>query len=234
MTHSHSGSSCYNVETSNPAAQHTAFAQRSDSAQPSGSTLYNVQSSNPTVQQTAFDQRSDSQPSGSGFSNTNAPSRSTFCTSCNVQTGNLIAHQRTQKHKANNCLQADIDGVYQLQTVMKNRISSYRIPSTSDSIDYEEFLSSIECKIRQILQSHLDKFRTIKVNMELYGMYFLATSDEYSTKSFNSKNEIVTLSTQLEDLILHFQDVLVTKAKEFNENKSGKLNLSHCKFDLFR
>lgn len=145
-----------------------------------------------------------------------------YCAVCNLHVQNFYAHQRTDSHKSKSCLQSDIEGVLKVHSTFKNRIASYRIPATDHLIDYEEFLSSVKCKVQQVLQRHLHNFKAVKVNMEVFGLYYLASSDEYSVKSFNSRDEILTLATNIDTLYDHFQDALVTKAKEFNENKSGR------------
>ena len=50
---------------------------------------------------------------------------------------------------------------------------------------------------------------------------YLKTTEEFSIRSFNTKNEVITVDTDLAELYKSVEEVLITKAQEFNESKSG-------------
>ena len=182
----------------------------------------------PKLQQTTS-RRIVNQPTSAtqiAVENEPGPSKTTKCNTCNVyiQENKLAAHWRSQHHKRSTCQPSSIDGVYQMETAFKSRIASFRIPTTYHCIDYNEFLTSIENLVHRIIQLHLQRHLAVKANMELFGNYFLKTTGEFSVKSFNTKYEVVTSSTNLQNLYSSFVETLVNKAKDFNENKSGELH----------
>lgn len=149
----------------------------------------------------------------------------TNCSTCQVDipTKSYFAHLRSNQHKAKCCQSIDMKGVMLLNTAFRGRIASYRIPAEHQTIDYEAFLRENEEKVYKIINMNIIKHGSVKVNVELFGKYFLKTSGEYSIKSFNTKNEIATIATNLETLYSTFTEAALTKARDFNENKSGNL-----------
>lgn len=83
-------------------------------------------------------------------------------------------------------------------------------------------MNDIRPKFHQLIQEHLDKLITIKVNTELFGNYFLQTKDITDIKSFRTKNVVITKSMDLEQYYEDLIQVLNEKLTEFLERDSGK------------
>lgn len=135
----------------------------------------------------------------------------------------LIAHQRSNQHKTNAASVSSYDGVYHLSSAFKNRINSFQIPVTYQTVNYGQFLENVRAKFVRIIEDSILLHKTIKINMEMFGNYFLKRTGEFSVKSFNTKYEVVTVGSNLQDLFTSMKEILLTKAQDFNENKSGKL-----------
>lgn len=146
-----------------------------------------------------------------------------FCTVCKVTypSRSYFQHLRSNIHKSNCCQQTAVDGVLSIETTFRGRISTYRLPAADQSVDYGQFLTTIQDKVLQLVASNVSTNGAVKMHIELFGNYYLKTSGEYSVKSFNTKNEIVTVATDLNQLYQSFVERVLTKAREFNENKSG-------------
>lgn len=74
-----------------------------------------------------------------------------------------------------------------------------------------------------MIEDSIVQHKTVKMNLEMFGNYFLKTTGEFSVKSFNTKYEVVTVGSNLQELYTAMKEILLTKAQDFNENKSGKL-----------
>lgn len=135
----------------------------------------------------------------------------------------LIPHQRSNQHKSNSLNPCHYDGVFRMSSAFTNRITSFQIPTTHQTVDYHEFLSDVKPKALQIIEDSLFQHKALKISFELFGNYYLKTTGEFSIKSFNTKHEIVTVASDLNHLYAAIAEILVTKAQEFNENKSGML-----------
>lgn len=140
-----------------------------------------------------------------------------------------FAHQLSENHKAKCCKPLDVDNVFIVDTAFNNRIATYRLPISYQTLNYETFLEDVRPKVMQLIESSICQHRLIKVNFEIYGNYFLQRTGEYSIKSFNTKQEVVTTGSKLDDIYNHFTETMITKTKEFNENKSGKIVKKKCK-----
>lgn len=113
------------------------------------------------------------------------------------------------------------DGVVTVQTAFQSRIASYRVGSANYHIIVEEFMSEIKNKVLALLQRKVLDFRSVKVNVELFGYFVLESQDLSEMKSFNTRNEIVTEGTDLDELYDNFSGVLDEKVSEFQERESG-------------
>lgn len=146
------------------------------------------------------------------------------CTSCQITipSRSFIQHHRSNVHKSNCCDPVEVDGVFSIETAFKSRIASYRIPALHQTLDYGMFMNEIKEKVLQLVTSSIYKHGSIKINVELFGYYYLKSSGEFSIKSFNTRNEIITVATNLDQKYDSLKDIVLNKAQEFNENKSGK------------
>lgn len=133
----------------------------------------------------------------------------------------LVSHQRSNKHKTNSVRKCAYEGVLQVATAFKNRIGSFQFPAQYQTVDYAKFLDNIKPNVFGVIEDYILQHKTLKINFEMFGNYYLKTSGEFSIKSFNTKYEVVTVSTDLAQLYKTFEEILITKTQDFNENKSG-------------
>lgn len=83
-------------------------------------------------------------------------------------------------------------------------------------------MNDIKNKVVELVKKEVGKLLSIKINFELYGYYVIEDKDLHDVKSFNTKNEIVTSSTNISQLYDDFTAILDQKASEFQERDSGK------------
>lgn len=145
------------------------------------------------------------------------------CSHCNLHIAPemLLSHRRSNLHKSKSLQSSSYDGVFLLHSAFKGRIDSFQVPATRQTVDYNAFLDEVKEKVLRIIEDSIIKHKTLKINFELFGNYYLKSTGEFSVKSFNTKNEVVTVATNLGEFYNSMTEILITKAQEFNENKSG-------------
>lgn len=143
---------------------------------------------------------------------------------CNVEfpRSSHSGHLRSSKHKAN--IRADRldDDVTILRCAFKNRMVSYRVCAKNHHVLVDDFMSEIKNKVLELIRSGVSKFTAIKLNVELFGSYILETQDMRDVKSFNTKNVVVTVGTDVDQVYNDFTESLDGKVSEFQERESGK------------
>lgn len=83
-------------------------------------------------------------------------------------------------------------------------------------------MNEVKQKVIELISKNVTKFTSIKVNLELFGSYILESQQIRDVKSFNTKNVIVTLGTNINEVLEDFTDIIDGKVSEFQERKSGK------------
>lgn len=106
-----------------------------------------------------------------------------------------------------------------LSQAFKNRIASYRIDA--DGIDPAEFLQRTTPKIIHLIESTIDKHGSLKMNLELFGLYTLPSKDNRQIKSFITPNSIITITSDFESIYKHMCAEILDKMKQFEEADSG-------------
>ncbi|XP_074041969.1 uncharacterized protein [Leptinotarsa decemlineata] len=129
-------------------------------------------------------------------------------------------HRRTLQHRTNACIQYG-DGVKIIRTAFKCRIVSYRVDSQNHHIDYPTFFNELKQKVFKLLEEVLVIHKSVKVNMEVFGRYYLQTKENLEVKSFNSPNQVVDQSNDLNVIYNIFIDALTAQAMEFQHRDSG-------------
>ncbi|XP_072389408.1 uncharacterized protein [Diabrotica undecimpunctata] len=114
-----------------------------------------------------------------------------------------------------------IDGtVSKLTHAFKNRIASYRFNSDK-KLDYYRFLEDVKPKVLSILSEYLHQHNTIKVNFEIFAIYLKPDTNLSDIKSMNTRNKIISISTELDEAFADFKEALMTQASEFQEKDSN-------------
>lgn len=98
-------------------------------------------------------------------------------------------------------------------------------------IAIEDFMSDNYCSISTLLVKKLQEHISLKVNMELFAYYVIESKKLRELKSFQTAFEVVTRSTNLEDLITDFMENIKQKMLDFTERDSG--NFFFLAFYLF-
>lgn len=124
------------------------------------------------------------------------------------------------------------DGVELISSAFKRRISTYRFSIKKHLINHEQFFSEIKEKVQSIISIYLNKFRNLKINFELFGTYVIPEKEVMDLKSFNTKNRVLTISTNLEEIYRDFIEEIVKKSSSLQEKDSG--NLLFVSFILLR
>lgn len=150
--------------------------------------------------------------------------RSVRCIVCekDIQSTSFAAHLRSSAHKTNLRIDDLGDNVIVLKCAFKTRIVSYRVSSPNHHVLVKDFMNEVKQKVTDLISKNVVKFTSVKVNVELYGTYILEAKQLRDVKSFNTKNVVVTLGTDIDEIIGEFADVIDGKVSEFQERESGK------------
>lgn len=162
-----------------------------------------------------------------------------FCLDCNIPISKQCYryHLRTNIHKKNCLLKTSFNNIFIIATAFKERIITYRInPSCKDSSDMtpEYFLNDIVEDVKKLLNMCLLKHGSLKLSFELFANFKLPTSDETHMKSFNTKYVTVFKNTDLNNLYLETQNILINKLSEFQHCESGWYfnSISHLEINV--
>jgi hypothetical protein len=149
------------------------------------------------------------------------------CDLCNVTVAanRMSAHQRTAQHRNKACTPLS-DGVSLIQSAFRCRIQSYRVTSNATHISYALFFEEIKAKVIRLIGEMLKIHGVIKMNMELFGLYQLPTTEEFSDKSFNTTNRVVDPASNLEEIYDSLVEAMIAQTTEFQEKDSGKFKYS--------
>jgi hypothetical protein len=145
-----------------------------------------------------------------------------YCGECNEEIPFHLfnSHKRSERHKLNCCVNLE-PNVKLVRTGFKGRIATYRLSTDLHHTKPELFLAELESKIITILHDALLKHSSIKVNLELFGQYLLASKNVKEMKSFNSRYQVISKNTDLSKLFENYKKVLTKKASDFEEKESG-------------
>lgn len=148
------------------------------------------------------------------------------CSSCNLTIPKKFyyAHLQSRNHKDRSSINTLDPGVQILDCAFKNRIITYRISPTRSHDNFNEFFEEIKQKVIRLVNNEIDKHRSIKLNLVLYCSFILETQEIKENKSFNTKNKILTISSDVSKSYEEFKDELSTQATEFEATGSGKYN----------
>ena len=75
--------------------------------------------------------------------------------------------------------------------------------------------------VLDLLGNEILKHGQVKVNFELFGLYFLPSQDIRDIKSFLTNNSVMYASSNLSDIYINFTNIIDRKASQFLERDSG-------------
>lgn len=134
------------------------------------------------------------------------------------------AHLRTNKHKSLTSVLYRSNNIEIIKTAFKSRIQSFKIKNLNENeIIFDNFFKMIKDSIMILIEEHVKIHTAVKVNIELFCMYELCKNEEIKTdiKSFNTKYEIISQSTSIDENCAKWFNTIKTKSDEFNEQESG-------------
>lgn len=147
-----------------------------------------------------------------------------YCSSCdeNVPSGAFTGHARSRKH-TNNVSEHETfgEGIKLIQSAFKSRLASYRLTPSQSFIDVESFMTNLKEKILQLVEQQCKRYRSVKLNCELFGLFYLDSKEVSDIKSFNTKNQVITVGTDLYEIFDVLTGNFNQKVSEFQERDSG-------------
>jgi hypothetical protein len=146
------------------------------------------------------------------------------CATCDIQipAATLHSHRKSAQHKNKSLKKLEEDGVHQIATAFESNVTSYRITGERTCVDLNEFIEEIREKMINLIHENVEKHTTVKLNLELFGLYTLESQNLFDVKSFNTRNIIITLGSNWSNIIDDFKGVIENKMSEFLEKDSGK------------
>lgn len=152
------------------------------------------------------------------------PTKIWLCSICNkeVQANHITSHCNSNEHKTK-ALRVDDDCIEIIETAFKNRIISFRFMAhDNESLSYSQFLSNKQKLMVDQIKKILHDCNSIKINLQTFGLYILPKKDaKEEVKSFNTRNQVVSNATDLNELLRQFFDKIGQKTQEFCERESG-------------
>lgn len=147
-----------------------------------------------------------------------------YCSSCDLEFDTTLwnSHLKSNRHKAN-CCQTFEDGVEIINSAFKRRIISYKVSSRRFHISIKNFQEEIKTKTLRLIQCELTKHISVKVSFELFSLYFSPVTTTEEIKSQNTRFQVVSQTSNLEELYENLFEIIDGKADEFAERDSGKI-----------
>lgn len=169
-----------------------------------------------------------------------APNDTIHCDSCkmNVMKRFYTAHLKTNKHKSLSSVMYRSNNIELIKSAFKSRIQSFKIINLNKKeLIFLEFFNKIKKALIVLIEEHIKVYTTIKVNIELFGLYVLKKTEdviETDIKSFNTKYKVITQSINLNEFLNTWFEVIKTKSEEFNEQNSGwsLLEILHLEINI--
>lgn len=162
-----------------------------------------------------------------------------FCDVCKIDVRKRYynAHLKTNGHKLLSSVLYQSNNIQVIKTAFKNRIKTFKIINLNkDELIFDEFFKIIKISIRTLIEEHVKLHTTVKVNIELFGLYELIKQDviDSDIKSFNTKSEIINVSTDLNETMNTWFEIIKNKSEEFNEQNSGwsLLEILHVEINI--
>jgi hypothetical protein len=137
------------------------------------------------------------------------------CKDCNswYNKNNLSSHLRSLNHKSA-IGNEHSDNVKIITTAFKSRIISFMLLPNKVHVDISDFFDEVKDNFVKVLTEQITSHQVLKVNVELFGQYISQVDETINTKSFNTQNKVITVSTNLNEIYNNFS--VGNKRKSFN------------------
>lgn len=113
------------------------------------------------------------------------------------------------------------EGVEKINSAFRFRICTFRFSSDQHFLDHNDFFQEIKCKVQTIIEYYLQKFKTLKINCQLFANYVKQDTEIIDTKSFNTRNRIITEADNWNENYGEFVTEILERADSFQEKDSG-------------
>ncbi|CAH2019869.1 unnamed protein product [Acanthoscelides obtectus] len=196
--------------------------QRVEASITQTTTGLNTRRLDPSTANVAIPGPSRMSPTTSNDSQTSAESRTIRCDSCNceVPRNAHAAHLKSIKHKAHLWTPLH-NNVSVCRSAFRGRIVSYQITASIDTLNVTEYMNNLEHDSINVIENELHKQTTLKINMELFGLYILPAKSRREVKSHNTNNVIITQSSNLKAIYHDLESKIEQKSEDFAEKDSG-------------
>src|SRR3978361_159471 len=145
-----------------------------------------------------------------------------YCSPCQeyLPASTYSGHLRSARHKSHFWVPL-IQNVEVCRSAFRGRIVSYKANSEQSHLSVFDFMDEVRASVIDLLGNEVKKHGQVKVNFELFGLYFLPSQDLRDIKSFLTRNSVLYASTNLSDIYNSFTQNLDVKASNFLERDSG-------------
>ena len=145
-----------------------------------------------------------------------------YCKVCGVTVNarGYAGHCNSLKHK-NNCLEVFCDNVHLIQSAFKGRIRLYRLMPTVATNNLDEFKQNTRDICLSLIGDVLKEHDRLKVNFELFGLYYLQSKKLHEIKSFNCKAISIFSSEDIPSVWQRSLSTIEDKMEQFSERDSG-------------
>lgn len=108
-----------------------------------------------------------------------------------------------------------------INSAFKERIISYKLTVPGIHINVQDFCNQLFPNIKKVLDMELNKHQCLKINMELFGLYYNPTTDVHTIKSFNTPYRIFCYGSEVFIECSEMFEIMDRKADELVERDSG-------------
>jgi hypothetical protein len=158
-----------------------------------------------------------------------------FCSNCStsIEKRKWIGHLRSNVHKKN-CSEEYMKDVYKVSSAFRSRIVTYKIVANNDTDNLlpEEFLKEASNKVLHLINDAIRNHTSVKVNFELYGLFYLCKNDAQEIKMFSTKNITIHTHFDFENIYTAVIEDLMRKIESFQHKDSGWSFLSNSHLEL--
>lgn len=130
------------------------------------------------------------------------------------------AHLRSQGHRDRSF--APLGPQLQVSaSAFGQRVVSYKVGTEAIHVSVNDFMNEVRESVLKVINLEMQKHKLVKVNFELFGLYYLEKQDLHEIKSFLTNNYVISASTNLDYIYNTSMNIIEGKASEFLERESG-------------
>ncbi|CAH1106764.1 unnamed protein product [Psylliodes chrysocephalus] len=145
-----------------------------------------------------------------------------FCDTCKLLIKSKLksSHLRSIAHKSLSWVPEN-EEIEVCRTACGRKVVTYRISNKKNLIKLKKFFDDIKIKLTHLIQHELTKHTCLKGHFELFALYQQPSKEIREIKSLITKNNIITHSTDLDELLEKTYLEIYGKSQDFQERLSG-------------